>query len=226
MRTPRPVGGCHQCWTSPSTNWRAAARRRCSRASSRRGSDEGDDVLELVAEAVGAAGLVERGPRPEPAGERLVEQPAVEQDVHRAVRRPHLDGARDVVPVRRRPSRERRRRGPRPGSARMRSRGRPRLGGLAEQHDDLASARRRRARSSVCSARAGVDAGADRARAGGRRGRGRPAVRARRCGRGTRCGPRSTPSAAAEVEERDAAAELGVPRVAREQRPGARARAR
>ena len=28
---------------------------------------QGDDVLELVAETVGAAGLVERGPRPQPA---------------------------------------------------------------------------------------------------------------------------------------------------------------
>jgi len=38
-------------------------------------------VLELVPEPVCAAGLVERGPGPEPAGERLVDQPAVEHDV-------------------------------------------------------------------------------------------------------------------------------------------------
>ena len=79
VRTPRPAGGCHQCCTSPSTNCRAAARRRCSRASSGCGDHERHHVLELVAEAVGAARLVERRARPDAAGERLVEQPAVEQ---------------------------------------------------------------------------------------------------------------------------------------------------
>ena len=54
---------------------------------------ERHDVLELVAEAVGAARLVEGGARPEPARQRLVEQPAVEQDVHRAVGRRDLDRA-------------------------------------------------------------------------------------------------------------------------------------
>ena len=36
LRNPRPVSGCHQCSTSPSTNWCAAARRICSRARSGR----------------------------------------------------------------------------------------------------------------------------------------------------------------------------------------------
>ena len=66
------------------------------------------DVLELVAEAVRAARLVERRPRPEPAGQRLVEQPAVEQDVHRPVGRPDLDRGHQVVPPR--PHRAQRRR--------------------------------------------------------------------------------------------------------------------
>ena len=33
VRTPRPTGGCHQCCTSPSLNWCAAARRSCARVS-------------------------------------------------------------------------------------------------------------------------------------------------------------------------------------------------
>ena len=55
-------------------------------------------VLELIAKAVRAAGLVERRARPDAAGERLVEQPAVEQNVHRAIGRLHLNRAEDVVP--------------------------------------------------------------------------------------------------------------------------------
>src|SRR5208283_2070193 len=35
-------------------------------------------VLQLIAEAIGAAGLIESGPRPDAAAQRLVEQPAVE----------------------------------------------------------------------------------------------------------------------------------------------------
>ena len=31
VRTPRPVGGCHQCCTSPSTNWRRGGAQRCAR---------------------------------------------------------------------------------------------------------------------------------------------------------------------------------------------------
>ena len=43
--------------------------------------DQGHHVLELVAEAVGPARLVERRPAPDPAGQHLVEQPAVEHQV-------------------------------------------------------------------------------------------------------------------------------------------------
>ena len=98
VRTPWPAGGSHQCWTSPSTNCRAAARRRCSRVSSGRATASAMHVLELVAEAVGAARLVERRARPDAAGQRLIEQPAVQHDVHRAVRRLHLDGAEQRRP--------------------------------------------------------------------------------------------------------------------------------
>jgi hypothetical protein len=40
VRTPRPAGGCHQCCTSPSRNWRAAARSRCSRVRAGCGVDQ------------------------------------------------------------------------------------------------------------------------------------------------------------------------------------------
>ena len=60
--------------------------------------DQGDHVLELVAESVRAARLVERRPRPEPAGEGLVHEPAVEHDVQRTVRCSNLDRCLDVVP--------------------------------------------------------------------------------------------------------------------------------
>ena len=64
---------------------------------------QGHDVLELVAKPVRAPGLIKGRARPYAAGERLVEEPAVEHDVHGAVRRLDLDGADDVVP----PSRDR-----------------------------------------------------------------------------------------------------------------------
>jgi hypothetical protein len=66
----------------------------------RPGEAERHAVLELVAEAVGAARLVEGRPRPDAAGDRLVEQPAVQHDVHRPVRRADLDGAEHLAPVR------------------------------------------------------------------------------------------------------------------------------
>jgi hypothetical protein len=83
VRTPRPEGGCHQCWTSPSWNWRLAHSSRCSRTSAGRGMDQRHRVLQLVTEAEGAARLVIAAARPDPAGQRLVDQPAVGQHVDR-----------------------------------------------------------------------------------------------------------------------------------------------
>ena len=57
-------------------------------------------VLQLVAEAVGAAGLVERRARPNAASQGLIEQPAVEHDVHGAAWRLHLHRAEYALPVR------------------------------------------------------------------------------------------------------------------------------
>ena len=55
-------------------------------------------VLELVAESIGATRLVEGRARHDTAGERLIEQPAVQHHIHGGVGRLHLDGAEDVIP--------------------------------------------------------------------------------------------------------------------------------
>ena len=56
-------------------------------------------ILQLIAETIGAAGLIESGTRPDAAAQRLIEQPAVEHDVHRPVRRLDDDRAEDFVPL-------------------------------------------------------------------------------------------------------------------------------
>ena len=60
---------------------------------------ERHDVLELIAKAIRATRLIERRARPDATGERLIEQPAVEQHVHRPIRCRHLHRAEHVVPV-------------------------------------------------------------------------------------------------------------------------------
>ncbi len=105
VRTPRPVGGCHQCWTSPASELPRRRAQQVLTGEASLGDREREDVLELVAEAVGTTRLVERRSCPQPAGQRLVEQPAVEQDVHRPIRGPDLDRSQGGVPVRARPRR-------------------------------------------------------------------------------------------------------------------------
>ena len=76
---------------------RTAGRRRAADAlarSSGRAQQQRHHVLQLIAEAEGAARLVVAGARPEPAAEVLIEQPAVHQHVERIVRRAHLDRRR------------------------------------------------------------------------------------------------------------------------------------
>ncbi len=65
----------------------------------RPGEGERHGVLQLIAKAIGAARLVEGRARPDAAGQRLVQQPAVKHDVHRPVRRPDLHGAKQASPV-------------------------------------------------------------------------------------------------------------------------------
>ena len=85
MRTPWPPGSCHQCWTSPSTNWRDAAWRMWAAREVRRGQQEREHVLQLIPEPERAARLIERRASPDAAGQRLVEEPVVEHQIHRAV---------------------------------------------------------------------------------------------------------------------------------------------
>ena len=158
VRTPWPAGGNHQCWTSPSTNCRAAARRMCSRASSGLRHGERHAVLKLVAETVGAARLIEGRARPEAAGQGLVEQPAVQQDVHGAIRRLHLHRAERLLPIARDLAMD----GVEIGGAIARDQG-PRLGGvagLAEEEDDLGRAIALELDRRL-QGRAGIEAGAD-----------------------------------------------------------------
>src|SRR5205085_6739471 len=56
-------------------------------------------VLKLVAETISAARLIKRRSRPQAADQRLIEQPAIEHDVHRPVRCTHLNAAEHVVPM-------------------------------------------------------------------------------------------------------------------------------
>ena len=55
-------------------------------------------ILQLVPEAIGAAGLVETRSRPDAAREGLIGQPAVEHDVHRPVGGLDLNRPDNVVP--------------------------------------------------------------------------------------------------------------------------------
>ncbi len=177
---------------------------------------QGDDVLQLVAESVRAPGLVERRPRPQPAGERLVHQPAVEHDVHRAVGRPHLNRSLGVVPIARHRGQRCRVVGVATFADQLGRLCRP--VGLAEQDDDLRVL-------SVGELEAGLQRGA-----GVHTGTDSPpqavsaVERRRRVGRTIAAeelraigGPSRLSSA--EIDERDATAELGVPRVANQYRP-------
>jgi hypothetical protein len=56
-------------------------------------------VLQLIAEAESAAGLVVAAARPQATGDRLVQQPAVGQQVQGTVRRLDLDRAERAAPV-------------------------------------------------------------------------------------------------------------------------------
>ena len=57
------------------------------------------DILQLVAEAIGAARLIEGGSGPYPACQRLVGKPAVEENVQRAVGRLDLNRPKCVIPL-------------------------------------------------------------------------------------------------------------------------------
>ena len=64
----------------------------------RRRHHQRQHVLQLIAEAERAARLIEGGASPDAAGQRLVEQPAVEHQVHRSIRRRDLHRAEQRAP--------------------------------------------------------------------------------------------------------------------------------
>src|ERR1019366_3195912 len=65
----------------------------------RLGMHKGHRVLQLIAKAKGAAGLVKSRPRPHAASERLVNEPAVGQEINGGVRRFDIDRAQRPPPV-------------------------------------------------------------------------------------------------------------------------------
>ena len=56
-------------------------------------------ILQLIAEAIGAAYLVETSATPDPAGQRLVEQPAIQQNIHAGIGCRHLHVPQRIVPA-------------------------------------------------------------------------------------------------------------------------------
>ena len=190
MRTPRPGGGCHQCWTSPSRKLARRAAQQVLAQQTRLGVDQRHRVLQLIAEAERAARLVEAAARPQAAGQRLVEQPAVGQHVERRVGRLDLHGAERVLSSSRcTASSASRARGDAAEALHQIAR-RFGAGRSAEAEDDLALLLRRPARTATLDRRARVERGADACRTARARAS-RPDCAACRCGRGTRRGRRS-----------------------------------
>src|SRR5208282_4581116 len=62
-------------------------------------SDERHHVLELIAKSIGAARLIKCRSRPKPAGERLIKEPTIQQDVHGMVGCSYLNRAEDLIPM-------------------------------------------------------------------------------------------------------------------------------
>ena len=100
MRTPAPVRGSHQCCTSPSANCRRGGVE--DLVAGQRGivQQQRQRVLQLVAEAEGAARLVEGRARTDAAGQALVGQPVIDHRVEGRVRRLDLQRVEEAAPAR------------------------------------------------------------------------------------------------------------------------------
>ncbi len=122
----------------------------------RLGVDERHDVLELVAEAVGAAALVQRRAGPHAAGQRLVQRPPVEQRVERRLGRAHRDDRQPVRPALDRAVDGRRRAG-HVAVLRHRAAGRRLVRRGTEQHDQLPRLPGRERRAHTAAPRRGRD---------------------------------------------------------------------
>src|ERR1051325_2474697 len=59
---------------------------------------ERQDVLQLIAEPERSARLVRTTPRPDPATERLIQQPSIDEKIERIIRCLDLNGAENLVP--------------------------------------------------------------------------------------------------------------------------------
>ena len=70
----------------------------CSPRQFRRGMDQRHHVLQLVAEAKRAARLIESRTAPDAARQALIQQPAIQQQVHGGIRRADLHRAEQIVP--------------------------------------------------------------------------------------------------------------------------------
>src|SRR5215216_374605 len=55
-------------------------------------------ILQLVAEPIRTTGLVEGSPAPEAAGQGLIQQPAIQQDIHGRVWGLHMDLSQNFIP--------------------------------------------------------------------------------------------------------------------------------
>ena len=120
-------------------------------------------VLQLIAEPEGAAGLIRTAPRPDAARQRLIEQPAIDDQIERVVWRADLDRAEHLVP-----------------GALGRGERRARL--LQRTHS-ATPARARAARSRPCPSTNATRRATRRARARARRAARRTGRAPRRCGR-------------------------------------------
>ncbi len=225
VRMPWPPGGNHQCCTSPSTNWRAGGAQQMFAGEVGAAHAQRHHVLQLVAETVGAAGLVIGRARPQPAASDLVQQPVVEQDVHRAIGRAHLHGVEHVVPLR----------GDcRPARRRYRSRDISRSAPARPLHRAASPSMNT---MSICvsggkldarlQGAAGIQSGTEAARQRGAAVQVRAAERRCRAGRGTRRGRRVIECAGpARSMNATRSPKSASPRIAREQRAGALDRVR
>ena len=189
MRTPRPAGGCHQCCTSPSAELLRRAAQQVLAHEPRLRMHERHRVLQLVAEAEGAAGLVVAAARPEAAGQRLVQEPAVGQHVQRRVGRLDLHRAERAAPVLAARCRAQRAPSRTCAAACASARACSTSASRAEPEDDLPLLRRRPVRTAPGSRRR--DRAPRRACRKAAIASSRRDSRACRSGRGTRCGRRS-----------------------------------
>ncbi len=64
----------------------------------RRGIDKRQRILQLVAKAIRAARLIQSGSPPDPAAQRLIEQPAIHHEIHGQHRRLDLNCGQEAIP--------------------------------------------------------------------------------------------------------------------------------